>query len=157
MPEDAKLVRAGEGPVWWVVGNQVTFKAVAEDTAGTYTLFEITVPPGEGTPPHIHSREDEGFYILEGELQMRLGNEERTLAAGDYLHAPRGMVHCYRTVSKQPVKMLVSAVPAGIEKYFEEVAHRVTDSSPAPEAATPEDFARLLEAAPKYGLTILAE
>ena len=57
---------AGEGRSIWVIGDRYTIKCSGNDTSGAYAMMEAIVPPGHGPPPHIHSREDEAFYVLEG-------------------------------------------------------------------------------------------
>ena len=72
----AVIRKPGEGRTIAVVGDVYRFLATGEDTNGKYALWEALVPPGGGPPPHVHSREEEGFYILEGEITVQIG--ERT-------------------------------------------------------------------------------
>ena len=152
LPAPFHVSDRGDGKTYWVVGNTITTRAGGSDTAGAYTLFEILVPAGAGTPPHIHRNEDEAFYVVEGELAFVSDEQSATVGAGGFIHAPRGVRHCYQ--AKTDVRMLVLALPAGIEGYFEEVGHEVTADRPAPEAPSEDDFRRLMEAAPGYGLEI---
>src|ERR1700676_784665 len=71
-----------EGRTIAVVGDVYRFLATAEDTNGKYALWEAIVPPGGGPPPHVHSREEEGFYILEGEVTVQVGAERIVGTAG---------------------------------------------------------------------------
>ena len=64
------VLAAAESRSIWVIGDRYTIKCDGNDTSGAFVLVEAVVPPGNGPPPHIHSREDEAFYILEGELQF---------------------------------------------------------------------------------------
>lgn len=145
----------GEGRSFSVVGDIYTFKAVGEDTGGAYSLFEFFIPPQSGSPPHIHNREDETFYILEGELSFQLGDQKIVLPPGSFVHAPKGIPHCFKNEGTTPVKTLTSVVPAGIEKFFEEVGYPVTDKD-TPVPVTPADqIKKMLEVAPKYGMEIL--
>src|SRR5882757_8675154 len=66
-------VRAGEGPASWLVGDTYTVKATSESTGGAFGLLEASVPPGGGPPPHVHTREDEAFYLLDGILEVTAG------------------------------------------------------------------------------------
>jgi mannose-6-phosphate isomerase-like protein (cupin superfamily) len=61
-----EVMAAGEGRSIWVIGDRYTIKCSGNDTRGAYALLEAVVPPGAGPPPHIHSREDEAFFVLEG-------------------------------------------------------------------------------------------
>ena len=70
-PTGVSLVRAGEGPSVWVVGDTYTFKATGESTGGVLALMEVSIPPGSGPPPHVHTHEDEAFYVLAGEQNIR--------------------------------------------------------------------------------------
>lgn len=149
------LMSPGEGRSFSVVGDIYTFKAVGEDTNGTYALFEFYIPPQNGSPPHIHHREDETFYILEGELTFQIEDRKVVVPSGSFLHAPKGVPHSFSNEGTVPVKTITSVVPAGLEKFFEEVGYPVTDKD-TPVPVTPdEQIAKMLEIAPKYGMEIL--
>jgi len=76
-------LRPAEGRSVWIFGSQLlTCKVTAEQTGGAYSLFEGLVPAHEGTPPHIHHREDESYYVLEGEFEFLRGDESVTAEAG---------------------------------------------------------------------------
>jgi quercetin dioxygenase-like cupin family protein len=135
----------------WVVGDLMTIKATGEQTNGAYAAFEIAVSPGNGTPPHTHTNEDESFYILEGEVEFLVQGRNFVAPAGALVHAPKGIQHGYRNAAAKPAKMVVWAIPAGLENFFLEVG------DPAPDAAAPApqpNFERILATAPKYGVTI---
>lgn len=152
---DFILVPTGEGRSFSVVGDIYTFKAVGEDTGGAYSLFEFFIPPQHGSPPHIHNRENETFYILEGELSFQVGERHMTLPAGSFVHAPKGIPHSFHNQGKTPVRTLTMVVPAGLEKFFEEVGYPVTDKD-TPVPITPaEQIKKMLEVAPKYGIEML--
>ncbi|OKH59473.1 cupin domain-containing protein [Scytonema sp. HK-05] len=145
----------GEGRSYSVVGDIYTFKAVGEDTGGAYSTFEFFIPPQNGSPPHIHWREDETFYILEGELFFQVGDQEIVLSAGSFVHAPKGVPHCFKNMGTTPAITLTTAIPAGLEKFFEEVGYLVKDKD-TPVTVTPEDqIKKMLEVGPKYGVEIL--
>ncbi|MFB2772127.1 quercetin 2,3-dioxygenase [Pelatocladus sp. BLCC-F211] len=145
----------GEGRSYSVVGDIYTFKAVGEDTGGAYSTFEFFIPPLNGSPPHIHHREHETFYILEGELLFEVGEEKIVLSAGNFVHVPKGIRHCFQNISTAPAKTLTTTVPAGLEKFFEEVGYLVKDQD-TPVPVTPEEqIKKMLEVGPKYGVEIL--
>ncbi|MGH7163691.1 MAG: quercetin 2,3-dioxygenase [Planctomycetota bacterium] len=137
----------GSGRRIHVLSDLYTFKASAKDTGGAYLLLEAVVPPGGGTPPHVHRREDEAFYVLDGELTFRVGGEAIVARPGHFVHAPRDVPHQFTNTGKKPARALVWATPAGIEGFFLEVG--------SPPGAAPLDAQRVLAAAPKYGIEIL--
>jgi quercetin dioxygenase-like cupin family protein len=144
-----KVVLPGEGRTLVVNGGRYTIKAASEDTGGAYTLIEMVVPPSSGPPPHLHAREEESFYILEGTLQFQVGNESFTAGAGAYVKAPRGVRHALKNVGTVPARLLLLVTPAGLEKFFEEI------SQPAGETASARTLEKAKEIAPKYGITLL--
>jgi quercetin dioxygenase-like cupin family protein len=114
--------QAGAGRTVAIVGDVYRFLAVGDETNGRYTLWEAIVPPGGGPPPHTHSREEEGFYVLEGEITFTVGDQR--LVAG------AGTPHAFKNESGQAARMLMSVAPAGLEKMFFEFG--VPLSYPAP-------------------------
>ena len=152
-PQRALHVNDGEGKMLWVADELMTFKASGEDTGGAYSLADSAVPPQGGPPPHIHHREDEAFWVLEGELEVSVGESRFRVGAGSFVHLPKGVLHSYQNVGTAPARFLTLMVPAGLEKFFEEVGKPGTDlSSPPPFEEV--DIDRLLAAAPKYGVEI---
>ncbi len=117
--------------------------------------MEADVPHGAGPPPHVHSREDETLYILDGELEVQFDNEVQTVSKGDFVWLPKGVPHRFTNLSGKPARMILSFQPAGIERFFEEVFEEVDDRSAEPPPVTPELVGRLLAAAPRYGLNFL--
>jgi quercetin dioxygenase-like cupin family protein len=151
------LSPAGDGPTVWVVGDRYTIKTSGADTAGAFALIEAVIPPGAGPPPHIHRREDEAFYVLEGTLQFHTDGRTFDAAPGAWITLERGSTHFFRNVSDAPARMLILVTPAGLEDFFLEIGRPATsDAGAAGDGTpTPEDIARLIEAAPRYGLEIL--
>src|ERR1700751_3343301 len=113
--------RAAEGRAVAVVGDVYRFLATGDDTGGKYALFEALVGPGGGPPPHVHSREDESFYVLEGELTFTVNGERVVAKAGTFANMPVGTPHSFKNESNKPAKMLISVAPAGLEQMFIEV------------------------------------
>src|SRR5450755_2886753 len=110
-----------EGRTIAVVGDVYRFLATGDDTNGKYALWEALVPPGGGPPPHVHSREEEGFYILEGEITLQIGDQRIVAMAGTFANMPVGTPHSFKNESSRPAKMLIWVAPAGLEKMFVEV------------------------------------
>src|SRR5262249_10884731 len=143
------LRRPDEGRTIAIVGDIYRFLAVGEDTDGRYALWEAVVPPGGGPPPHVHSREGEGFYVLEGEITLLVGDKRLVAGPGMFANMPVGTLHSFKNESGKPARMLISVAPAGLEKMFFEVGQPVAQgASPAP-APTKEEIDRFLAAAPE--------
>src|SRR5262249_26269182 len=104
-----------------VVGDVYRFLATGEDTNGQYALFEAIVGPGGGPPPHVHSREEGGFYVLEGEITFFIGDQRLVASTGMFANMPVGTPHSFKNDSNKPAKMLISVAPAGLEQMFFEV------------------------------------
>ena len=98
-----------------------------EESGGAYFSMLAVVPPQGGPPPHIHRDEDETFYVLEGTPTFRLGDERIVAGPGDFVNVPKGVLHCFRNFSDEPMRMILTFTPAGIEKFFEETLERAHD------------------------------
>lgn len=150
----AVIRKPGEGRVIAVVGDVYRFLAVGEETGGKYALWEAIVPPGGGPPPHVHSREEEGFYVLEGEVTFLVGEERIVAGPGVFINMPVGTQHTFKNESGQPARMLISVAPAGLEQMFFEVGLPVPEGTQSASPPSREEIERLLAAAPRYGIEI---
>ena len=131
------------------------FLATGEETDGKYALWEAVVPPGGGPPPHVHSREEEGFYVLGGEVTFTVNGERVVATAGTFANMPVGTPHTFKNESVRPARMLISVAPAGLEQMFFEIGvPRAQGATTAP-PPTKDEIERLLAVAPGYGITIL--
>jgi quercetin dioxygenase-like cupin family protein len=145
---------ADTGPAFWGPGDHYTFLVTGEESNGAYFAMEALVPPAGGPPPHIHRREDETFYLVDGEIEFLLDDETVMAGPGDFVNVPRGTVHRFRNTGSQTARMVLTFTPAGIERWFDETLEQ------APNAVSVEDVpdnldevaARYVEAAPRYGL-----
>src|SRR5262245_58680299 len=151
----AVIRNAGAGRTVAVVGDVYRFLATGEDTNGTYALWEALVPPGGGPPPHVHSREEEGFYVLEGEITFRIGDTTHVASAGMFANMPVGTPHSFKNQSSRPARMLISVAPAGLEKMFFEVGVSLPEGATTALPPTKEEIDRLLTIAPRYGIELL--
>lgn len=151
---DVKVVHAGEGEVIAAAGDLYTFLAVGEDTSRSYALWEAVVPPGGGPPPHVQSREDEGFYVLEGEITFHADGQRVLARKGTFLSIPKGVVHTFKNESRSDARMLILVAPAGMEAMFQEFGTVVTDRAARPKPPTPQEMDRAGTLAPKYGIEI---
>lgn len=148
------ILQTGNGRAVWVVGDHYTVKASGEDTGGSFTLIEVLVPPQSGPPPHIHRREDEAFYVLEGEFEVYIDGQSLIAGPGSWVTLAKGSLHHFKNISSTPAKMLILATPAGLDQFFLEAGRKAIDNSLDSGAVTPEDSEKLLAIAPKYGIEI---
>ncbi len=152
----AKIVGPNDGEYYSVVGDVYRFIAYAGDTDGTYGFWEATVPPGGGPPPHTHSREEEGFYVIDGEVTIYVDGDEFVAGPGSFVNLPKGSKHRFRNNSDRPIKMLIIVAPGGFEGFFSEVGTKVAGMEAQPAANVEEQIARIGAIAPNYGLELLA-
>ena len=132
-----------------VLGVTHIYKATGAETGGSFSLWEAVVPPGAGAPPHTHTREDEAFYVLSGEIQFEFEGElaPHRVGPGGFFFGARGRRHAIRNVGDKPARMLVLSAPScGLDQMFGEL-----DAATA--AGMPE-FGKLAAIAAKYGVTI---
>lgn len=132
------------------VGGRMVVKVRDADTRGSYSIHENTIPPGSPGPrPHIHRNHDEAFYVLDGELTVRVGPRTIVAPAGSFVVVPRGSVHQPSNPGTRPTRVLLFFSPGGMDGFFEEAAE-----GRIPLQAVPEDPAvqkRLAAFTEKYG------
>jgi quercetin dioxygenase-like cupin family protein len=136
------------------VGDVYRFLATGDDTDGKYALWEALVPPGGGPPPHVHSREEEGFYVLEGEITLQVGSVRIVAQPGTFANMPVGTPHSFKNESNRPARMLISIAPAGLERMFFEVGVPLAEGAQTAAPPTKEEIDKLLAVAPNYGIEI---
>ena len=127
MSDQAHAVVLGPGEGETLVnalGGSVTFKARTAETGGSMAVMETTVPAGEGPPLHLHANEDEIVYVLEGDLQFRLGADLHPAPSGAFVFIPRGLHHTWRNIGDVPARLLIVFTPSGMERFFELFAAR---------------------------------
>lgn len=150
----AVIRKPGEGRTVAVVGDVYRFLALGEETNGKYALWEAIVGPGGGPPPHTHSREEEGFYVLEGEITFLLGDKRLVANAGMFVNMPVGTLHAFKNETARPARMLISVAPAGLEEMFFEVGQSLPPGAQTAAPPTKEEIVKLLAVAPRYGVEI---
>ena len=147
----------GEGEAWWWFGVLATIKATEEQTGGRNTLVEILAPDGYESVLHVHHHEDEGFYILEGEMTFHAGDQTIKARPGSFLFGPKDVPHAFR-VDSGPAKLLFVFTPAGFEGLIREMGERARSLTVLPQPEAPPDEAemeRLAAIAARYGAEIL--
>jgi len=122
--------RSRTGKPLHVLGDTVTIKVASTDVGGRYCVLEIQSPAGSGTPMHVHHREDENFYVLEGEFTVHVGGHVHRAAAGSFVFAPREIPHRYENTGQTTARLLVMAEPGGIDRMFEEFQGAVVAGRP---------------------------
>lgn len=154
MKHSATIRKPNEGRRIGIVGDVYRFLATGDETDGRYATFEAIVPPGSGPPPHIHSREEESFLVLEGEMTFQVGQDRFVAGEGTFLNMPVGSLHSFKNESSQIARLLISVAPAGLEQMFFEVGQPLADDAVTAPPPSGADIEKLLEAAPRYGVEI---
>ncbi|CAG2531302.1 MULTISPECIES: cupin domain-containing protein [Maribacter] len=143
---DPKVIRDADGEVLNVIGDIQTHKLLGSETNNQIFEWVDNVEPGVGIPPHVHTKEDEIFRVVEGEVEIAIDGESTVLKAGDIAFAPKGVPHTWKVVGSQKAKMITSALPAGIEIMFQELSEL---------PAGPPDFEKVAEICAKQGITFV--
>ncbi len=143
---DAKIIRDKDGKVLNVLGDIQTHKLVGSDTDNQIVEWVDDVEPGVGIPPHIHTREDEIFRVIKGQIEIIVDGEATVLKAGDIAFAPKSIPHSWKVVGIEKAKMITSAFPAGIERMFGKLADL---------PAGPPDFEKVAKICENYGITFV--
>jgi len=152
------LVRGpGEGPATWAMGSLCERLASGDETGGMFGMSLVTQPPGTATPLHVHSREAEAFYLLEGTLTYRAGGELHHLAAGSFIYLPPGVPHAFRVTGTTPVRFLGLVAPGGLMSLYDEVGIPARERRlPGPDGLPmEEEIMRWNETGPRYGLSVI--
>jgi quercetin dioxygenase-like cupin family protein len=131
-----------------VVGEETLVKVSAADSEGLLAFFHLVAPPMSGPPRHVHTREDELFYVLEGEIVFELDGTMHTVRPGGTVYLRRGVVHAYQNFTTSNARLLIATIPGAFSGFFVELS-----------AATPSgefpDLEVLTAISEKYGITML--
>jgi quercetin dioxygenase-like cupin family protein len=155
---DPMAVPSDEGEArWWSSGLAVV-KATAADTGGQMTILEITEPPNSEAPWHVHHREDEAFWILDGSATFEVGDQTIEARTGDYLFGPRDVPHRY-TTGPDGCRMLFIFTPGGFEELLRAISRPAETRTlpPADDGTSPsdEDMQRMQAAIQAHGCELL--
>lgn len=145
----------GNARVFSVVGDRYHFQVLGEETNGAFAMFEAFVPPQHGPPPHVHHREDEVFYVIDGEFTFTIAGQPVLATAGQTIYAKRDIPHTFRNSGGKAGRLIIIVTPAGLERFFMEVGIPLDSPESQPVEPTAADIERLLAAAPRYGVEIL--
>lgn len=147
----AVVVRSGEGQTLrWGPEGRIRIIAGASSTDGSFSIIESTEPPGSGAPLHVHHGEAEGFYILEGTVELTCAEQAVTAHQGDFVYTPRDVPHKYTVIGGKPARLLLLFSRPGFEIFFAEGGSPVDQPPSGP--PNPAAFRRLVE---RYDMELL--
>ena len=148
---EAVVVRAGEGQrLRWGPQGTIRIIAGASSTDRSFSIVEATEPPGSGAPLHVHHGEAEGFYILDGAVELTCGAQTVLGQAGDFVYAPKDVPHKYVVVGDKPARILLLFSRPGFEMFFAEGGSPLDRPPAGP--PDPKAFRRLVE---NYSMELL--
>jgi mannose-6-phosphate isomerase-like protein (cupin superfamily) len=145
----AVLVEPGDGEAIWFLNSHMTVKATAETTGGAYGLIESLIPPGFSPPMHVHHREDESYYMLDGEVTVLCGDKIYSATRGSFVFLPRGVPHTFVVEGDKPARWLTLTTPGGGEGFFVDAGRPAESDGFPPQAPIDIDLLRRVSA--KYG------
>jgi quercetin dioxygenase-like cupin family protein len=141
------LLQPNEGKQLRIFGGvEFLVKVSSEESGGAFTLLDNINPAGLYLPPHVHSQEDETFYILEGEFEFYVADQTLRAGPGATVYAPRGIPHAFKVLSSTPGRALVLATPGGFERCMEELSKLPLD---------PPDMPQVFQVCSRYGIEFL--
>lgn len=143
-----------DAPAYWSLGELLTMVATAEQTGGAFSLMHERLPRGAEPPPHVHRREDEAFFVLDGAMTVRVGDQTFSASAGSFVFCPRDVPHVL-TVESAEVRMLTLCTPGGVEKLFVELGEPARERTLPPDDRGGPDVDRIVTLAAHYGAEVL--
>ena len=146
--------RRGEGEARWWLGALAEITVTAADTGGLLSIVEMTEPPGAEAPLHVHYREDESFYVIEGDVTVEVGETRIELGPGDYAFGPRGVPHRF-TVGDAGCRMLFIMTPGGFEKLVREMSVPAESRTVPPPTDEDPDYEHIAAVAKANGCELL--
>ncbi len=146
--------RKHEGDLIDVVGDRYRFLATSEHTGGTYAIWHATISPGGGPPPHLHRREEEGFFVLHGELRFEADGQQFIGRPGTFVNLPNGSRHRFSNPTESAAEVLILVAPGGLEEMFRHTGSIVQDASLPIQPPTPDEIQRLISVANDYGIEL---
>jgi quercetin dioxygenase-like cupin family protein len=148
---------AESAPATWAMGSLFEHLLSSADSGGTLGMALVTQPPGTATPLHRHTREAEAFFLLEGSMTYRAGDETFRLSTGDFIWLPSGLPHAFRVTGSTPVRFLGLTAPGDLMALYDEVGipaveRRLPGADGLPMST---EIARWNEVGPRYGLQVV--
>jgi len=158
MVEQVVVHRAGEGPGTWAMGSIFEHLVSAGETGGQLGMSLVTQPPGTATPLHRHTHEAEAWFVLEGRVDYRAGEDLHELSDGAFIYLPLGLPHAFRIRGSKPARILALTMPGGLMGLYDEVgvpaeAMRVPEEGEG--LPMGEEIGRWNEVGPRFGLEVV--
>lgn len=117
-----RLIGPGQGAHQpFMPGEAMTWKVTEADTAGSLDVAELALEADVGTPEHVHHRNDEAYYVLDGTYRFKLGPDVTDVGAGSFVYIPRGTPHAWLNIGDRPGRVVMLFTPGGMAGYFEEL------------------------------------
>lgn len=135
------------------MGGLYEVLVAGDETGGSMTVMRMTAPAGTGSPPHTHPGA-ELLYVLDGELNVHIGDDVVAAQPGAVFHFPAGTLEWFEATTQATV--VVTYVPGGIDKFFAEAGEPASTRTLPPPSDEPPDFERIIRVAAQYGMTIAA-
>ena len=148
-PRQVAVAQPGENRFHFAAASQAAqspCKLTSADSGGAATIFEMNALPESGPFLHVHHREDEWYYVLDGQFLFKAGGSEYTLSAGAGIWLPRGVPHVWANTQRSEGKLLLLCQPGGFEHFFDEIGSVPADSK------SPQKMKTLMA---KYGMDML--
>jgi quercetin dioxygenase-like cupin family protein len=139
-----------DGDARWWFGTLAVLRVTGDQTHGGLTVIDVTMGPGAMVPPHVHHREEETFWVLEGSLTFQIGEVEVEAATGDVVVGPRDVPHRFRA-GPEGARVLFLLTPAGLEGLVREQSVPASARTLPPPGGAPPDLAKAREIALRYG------
>ena len=153
---DPVAVSNEEGEARWWFGGLAVTKLTAAQTGGQISIVEVTEPPGAEAPLHVHHREAETFWVLEGDVTFEVGDTRFEARPGDVAFGPRAVPHRY-SVGEAGCRMLFILTPGGFEGAIREMSTPAGTRTLPPESEQPPDMEGLEGTIASYGCEIVAD
>jgi quercetin dioxygenase-like cupin family protein len=150
--ESPHLQNDGEALIW--MGELTLLKVTGEQSGGLYSLAEVFVTPEGLVPLHVHRREDEAFYVLDGELTIQIGDATHEAGPGTFVFGPRNVPHRY-AVKSPTARLLMVFSPAGFEGFIRATSEPANSLKPPTPGEFEVDFEKVLASAAEYGAEVL--
>jgi len=153
--QSAFVINTQEAPAYVSVGELVSVLAGAEHTGGAFGLMEGVIRKGAEPPPHVHHREDESFFVLDGSLRARVGDDWLSATPGSLLFCPRDVPH-FLVLETDEVRLLTLVTPGGLEQFFVDLGEPAPDRT-LPSVLPEPDVQRVVTLAAHYGAEVLTD
>ena len=147
------MFKPGEGESVWSLGGRFTLKVAQADSEGRFALVDALAFRSTEPPLHVHHREDEAWYLIDGRMTFHVGDQVFKAEAGSFVYAPMGIPHAF-TVDVEPTRVLVFATPAGFERFAGELGTRAESDEP-PEGLSVPGPETLGPVAERYGIEVV--